>query len=138
MAENLREEVLELEGCCPSSVTSELCDPGKETSLCSVTSAVTNVGMVLRVRWHNTCVGQMTDWGKCLQYRIYEELLQINKTKWTKNIKKKKGRGHEQHKSQKKNKWPVNTALSTASDLGWVGKWRGNYSHSLLIKIKFV
>jgi len=36
------------------------------------------------------CVGQRTDWGKCLQYRIYEELLQINKNKMNKEHQKKK------------------------------------------------
>lgn len=34
--------------------------------------------------------------------------------------KKKKGKGHEQHKSQKE-KWPVNTVLSTASESGLGG-----------------
>lgn len=97
MVENIREEVLEPDSWCSSSVTYYPCDPRKETNLCSVISTVTDVGMmhepqkvVERVRWDNTRVGEMTNWGKCLQYMTYEKLLQINKNKWTQNIKKKK------------------------------------------------
>lgn len=46
MVENIREEVLEPDGWCPSSVTYQPCDPRKETNLCSVTSTVTDVGMM--------------------------------------------------------------------------------------------
>lgn len=66
----------------------------------------------------------------------YEELLQINKNKMN-TEKRKQGKGHKQYKSPQKTKM-ANSNVFCLQPMIWVGKWKKNYCHLLLIEIKIV